>query len=154
MMAQVSRPETAKLYTPQLLALSTELARFPLVDDFAHRAEARSRTCGSTIELGLELDSAGNVGRIGMAVSACAIGQSSAAIMALAAAGRTPEDFAAMQASIERWLASGPDDPAPLPDWPGFDALAPALPHKGRHGALLLAWNAMAEALSSARSSR
>lgn len=153
MMPREAQSATAKLYTPRLLALSTELARFPIDDSFTHRAEARSRTCGSTIELGVDLAPDGTVARLGLAVSACAIGQSSAAILALAAQGRPADDFMAMHEQIGEWLASGEDQPAP-PDWPGFEALEPALPHKGRHGALMLAWSAMAQALSSGQSSR
>jgi hypothetical protein len=41
-----------------------------------------------------------------------------------------------------------------LPDWPGFDALEPARDHTGRHGALLMAWTAMTQALSTCESSR
>ena len=148
-MAAAAGRGTAKLYSPRLLSLSAELARFPLTGTFQHTAEARSRTCGSTIELGLDLDAGGKVARIGMQVSACAVGQSSAAIMALVAQGRAPEEFSATIAKIEAWLAGASD----LPDWPGFDALEPALPHAGRHGAILLPWKAMTQALSSAASS-
>jgi len=148
----VEAPVT-KLYTPDLLALATQLAEFPLTGDFAYRAEARSRTCGSTIEIGVELGADGALTRLGLQVSACAVGQSSAAILALNAKGRTASEFAQALQEIETWL--GRDDPhAPLPSWPGFEALAPARAHHGRHGALLLAWTAINQALSTAPSSR
>lgn len=134
----------SKLYTPRLLALSAELAAFPLTGPFQHTAETRSRTCGSTLLLGVDTGADGAVERIGMQVSACAIGQSSAAVMAQDAKGRPAGDFTATLASIEQWLAGE----APLPDWPGFDALEPAREHAGRHGALLLPWKAMAQVLS------
>ena len=71
----------------------------------------------------METDAGGAVTRIGMQVSACAVGQSSAAVL----------------------------DP---PDWPGFDALLPAQAHSGRHGALLLPWKAVVEALCSGTANR
>lgn len=135
----------AKLYTPRLLSLAIELAAFPLTEDLPLTAEARSRTCGSTIMLGVLTGDGGVVERVGLQVSACAIGQSSAAIMAMDARGRTPEDFARALAAIDAWLGGE----GSAPQWPGFDALEPALPHPGRHGALLLPWKAMVEALSS-----
>ena len=142
-----------KLYTPDLLALATRLAEFPLSGDFAYRAQARSRTCGSTIEVGVDLGPDGALTRLGLQVSACAIGQSSAAIMALDAKGRTAADFAGALQEIEAWLGS--DDPhASVPAWPGFEPLAPARLHQGRHGALLLAWTAINQALSSTPSPR
>ncbi|MEP0392671.1 MAG: iron-sulfur cluster assembly scaffold protein [Erythrobacter sp.] len=137
------------LYTPTLLALATQLADFPLDKEFGFRAEVRSRTCGSTIEIGVDLDADRCVTRLGMQVSACAIGQSSAAIMVAGAKGRSAQEIVEVHKAIETWLdAVGPDD-EPLPHWPGFDALTPAWEHKGRHSALLLAWTAITQALSS-----
>lgn len=144
----------SKLYTPSLLALATQLSEFPLDKEFTHIAQGRSRTCGSTIELGVDLGEKGAVKAIGMQVSACAIGQSSAAIMAKGALGKRPEDILAATHAIEAWLSGASELADPLPDWPEFDALTPALEHKGRHGALLLAWTAITQALSSEVSAR
>ncbi|UAB77155.1 iron-sulfur cluster assembly scaffold protein [Erythrobacter sp. SCSIO 43205] len=143
-----------KLYTPELLELATALADFPLTGDFDYRAQGRSRTCGSTIEVGVDLDPDGVLTRIGLQVNACAIGQSSAAILALNAKGRTANDFRRTLKAIEEWLSGDGSSQENLPNWLGFEALAPAHPHKGRHGALLLAWTAINQALSSAPSSR
>ncbi len=137
------------LYTPQILELATELANFPLERGFTHRAVARSRTCGSVIEVGIDCDKAGLINHIGMQVSACAIGQASAAIMARSLIGRTQAEVVETRARIAAWLAGE----GPLPDWPQLDLIAPALPHKGRHGALVLAWTAASEALCSGVSS-
>ena len=142
-----ARAETARLYSPRLLALATGLAAYPLTDEtFPHRAEVRSRSCGSTLMLGVATDADGRVNGIGMQVAACAIGQGSAAIMADAAIGRTHADFAAILAAIDAWLAGE----GALPDWPGFDALEAARAHPGRHEALRLPWKAMLAVLSSA----
>ena len=133
------------LYTPQILALATELARYPLADDLPLRASARSRTCGSVIAIGLACDAGGQVAQVGMQVSACAIGQASAAIMAGGLPGRSGPEVSQVHARLFRWLENGGD----LPEWPQIELLAAALPHKGRHGALLLPWNAAVEALCS-----
>ncbi len=139
-----ARP-AAKLYSPALLGLATELAEFPLQDTLPLRAEARSRSCGSVIALGLALAENGRVGQIGMTVSACAIGQASAALLARSALGADPARIVDTTATLTTWLAGE----SGLPDWPGLDVLSPALPHPGRHGALLLPWKAACEALSS-----
>jgi NifU-like protein involved in Fe-S cluster formation len=139
----------AKLYTPRLLALSASLADYPLDDALPLHGQARSRTCGSTIELGLAADHTGRVEKVGMQVSACAVGQSSAAIMAQGIGGRFSADVEEALAAIEAWLAGE----GALPDWPGFDALAPAQAHPGRHDALLMPWRAAREALSPTGSS-
>ena len=150
----MAEASVTKLYTPDLLALATSLADFPLSGEFDYRAQGRSRTCGSTIEVGVDLGPNGALNRLGLQVSACAIGQSSAAILSQEAKGRSSADFSRALAEIEAWLVDDGTSQAPLPDWPGFEALIPARAHKGRHGALLLAWTAINQALSSAPSSR
>lgn len=139
-----AKPRSAKLYTPRLLALSAGLAEFPLVSRYEFNAEARSRTCGSSIKIGFDCSADDRVDRIGMQVTACAIGQSSAAILAQSAKGRGKGEFQTMCDAIDAWLKGE----GAAPDWPGFDALEPALDHAGRHGALMLPWRAAAEALS------
>ncbi|WP_394727640.1 iron-sulfur cluster assembly scaffold protein [Altererythrobacter sp. GH1-8] len=134
----------AKLYTPDVLSLATQLAQFPLEGDFPLRADARSRTCGSTLEIGLATRADGTVGRIGMRVSACAIGQAAAAIFAQEASYRTLADFERARDAIEAWLAGGQTMPA----WPGLATLDAARQHSARHGAILLPWSAAIEALS------
>lgn len=150
MTASVASRASARLYTPELLGLATGLAQFPLTDDLPLRAEARSRSCGSVIALGLALDAAGRVARIGIKVSACAIGQASSALLAQGAGGLTPATITAAAEALEQWLAGG----GALPDWPGIQALAPARDHPGRHGALLLPWTAARAALSQAAGTR
>lgn len=139
-----ARP-AAKLYSPALLGLATELAQFPLDDTLDLRAEARSRSCGSVIALGLALDEKGRIAQIGMKVTACAIGQASAALLARGGIGATPSRIDVTTAALGQWLAGEGD----LPVWPGLSLIAPALTHPGRHGALLLPWKAACEALSS-----
>ena len=141
----VSATRPPKLYSPALLALATELAAFPFDPALPHMAEARSRSCGSVIALGLALEAGGRVERIGMQVSACAIGQASAALLARSIMGAEARSVTATHDALTRWLAGEGD----LPGWPGLEALAPALAHPGRHGALILPWKAASMALSS-----
>lgn len=136
-----------RLYTPELLGLATGLAEYPLTDDLPLRAEARSRSCGSVITAGFKLNADGaGIAKIGMQVSACAIGQASAALLARNAQGADPAQVITTGDAIAAWLAGEGALPT---DWPGLAALAPALAHPGRHGALLLPWTAARTALSS-----
>ena len=137
----------ARLYTPELLALAVDLARWPRLGETGLHGEARSTTCGSTLALDLALDAAGRIERLGMTVRACAVGQASAAIFARAAGARNAEDIAQSLAQLEAWL-TGNDS---LPDWPGLAPLEPARGYPARHGAMLLPWKAALAALSSAR---
>jgi NifU-like protein involved in Fe-S cluster formation len=136
---------SSKLYSPELLGLATGLASFSLTDDLPLRAEVRSRSCGSVIAIGLALDDRGLVSGVGMKVSACAIGQASAALLALSIRGNNPGSVILTGQGLAAWLAGEGE----LPAWPGIAALVPARDHPGRHGALLLPWKAASEALSS-----
>ncbi len=142
----MSASAPTRLYSPALLGLATGLAQFPLALDLPLRAEARSRSCGSVITIGLALDDHRAIARIGLQVSACAIGQASAALLARSAIGADPALLRETAAGLAAWLAGEGDLPA---CWPGLTPLAPALGHPGRHGALLLPWKAACEALSS-----
>ena len=63
----------ATLYTPEVLALATGLAAFPLDEALPLRGEARSSRCGSSLTLGLELAPDGTIARVGLAAHACAV---------------------------------------------------------------------------------
>jgi NifU-like protein involved in Fe-S cluster formation len=131
------------LYTPQVLALATSLARFPLDEELSLRGSARSPTCGSTIEVGLSLNSGGLIERIGLRAHACAIGQAAAAVFAESALGRDAMAIKAAETEIGTWLTGGA-----LPGWPNFTAISAAQAYPARHGAILLPWKAALAALS------
>jgi len=134
---------SAALYTPDVLGLTIELARHPLTDAFLLRGEARSKSCGSTIVLGLALDAAGAIEAVGIRSQACAIGQAAAAIFAGGVAGRTAAQVEQANEAITAWLAGT----GPLPDWPGLATIAAAREYPARHGAVLLPWHAAIRAL-------
>ena len=141
---------SAVLYTPDVLALATGLAAYPLADDLPWRGEARSRSCGSAITLGLALDKTGAITRIGLRAQACAIGQAAAALFAAGATGMTASQIGPAEQAIAAWLAGT----GGMPGWPGLATIAPAAAYPARHGAILLAWRAALEALSSDGASR
>ncbi len=132
------------LYTPEVLALATGLARWPWDDDLVHQGAARSKSCGSTLAIGLALEPEGHVERIGLRAQACAIGQAAAAVFAGAVAGMDRKQITQARDAMLSWLASE----GGMPDWPGLEAIAAARGYPARHGAIMLAWNAACEALS------
>ena len=86
--------------------------------------------------------------RIRQAVEACAYGQAAAALMGGHAMARNAEEVAAALAELEAWLAGNGELPSA---WPGIEVLAPALPRKGRHGAILLPFRTLLAAIEAAR---
>lgn len=135
-----------RLYTPELLALTLELARWPAMENLPLHGDARAPTCGSTLALDLALDDVGHIVTLGLRVRACAVGQASAALFARHAIGCDLATLQAMYDRIEGWL----EGEAPLPDWPGLAMLEPARSYPARHGAIALPWKAAIAALSSA----
>ncbi|MFM2302072.1 MAG: hypothetical protein RLZZ84_1808 [Pseudomonadota bacterium] len=140
----------AALYSPDVLALAAGLAAIPLDDALPYRGSARSPACGSTLDLGLALDPAGRIARVGVRAHACAVGQAAAGVFAHGAHGRCAADMAAMLAAFEAWLAGA----AAQPEWPRLAAIAAARDYPGRHGAMLLPWRAALDALSTAPTAR
>lgn len=137
----MTAPRRAALYSPELLALAVELADWPFDPAMPLHGHARSRTCGSTVTMSLRGD--GRIDALGLRVAACAVGQAAAAVFARGAVGRSPEELECTLAQMRGWLAGE----GGLPDWPGIEALIPALDHPGRHEAILLPWRAALDAL-------
>jgi NifU-like protein involved in Fe-S cluster formation len=135
-----------RLYTPELLGWTVRLAAYRLAEDLPLAGEARSPSCGSTLSLTLDTDDRGAISAIGMRVSACAIGQASAAVFAEHAVGRDLGEIASSLAQMEAWVAGE----GALPGWPDLKVIAPARDFPGRHGAMLLPWKAALAALSKA----
>ena len=140
----------AALYSPALLALSVELADYPFNPTGHLMGEARSRTCGSIVAISAGCDSDGQLVDIGMKVSACAVGQAAAAIFAREARGMDIVEVGSMLHGVGSWL----DGEAPSSILPRLELLEPAIPHKGRHEAILLPWRAALDALSKAEGAR
>lgn len=138
----MAAPRATALYSPELLALAVELAGVPYDDRAPALGHARSRSCGSVIDL--SSSSTETLGAIGLRVSACAVGQASAAIFAREAAGMDGAAIAAMIEELGEWL----EGRAPSAILPRLELLEPARPHRGRHEAILLPWRAARTALS------
>lgn len=130
---------TARLYTPQVLELATELADYPLDSALPLQGNARSTVCGSAIDMSLDPDGEGRISKIGMKVHACAIGQAAAALFAKSAVGKSQPDIATAVQQIDNWLRN---EEAVPPEWPGIEVLDAARDYPGRHGAILLPWKA------------
>ena len=61
--------------------------------------------------------------------------------------GASPRELAAARDALAAFLAGERDDPG---DWPGLEALAAARGYPARHGAILLPFEAVAEAAAQA----
>lgn len=131
----------APLYNTQILRLAAAVPDQRLIDPMGS-SEKRSPVCGSRVTVDVNLDDEGRVVALGMLVRACALGQASSALMHAHAIGRTAAELGAARDQLASYLAGG----GVAPDWPGLDIFERALPHRGRHASIRLAFEAAADA--------
>ena len=137
----------ALLYTAKILRLAASLPEPVELARVDGRSEQRSPTCGSRLSVAVQFEEDGRVVAISQEVHACAFGQASAALLAHNAVGRSLGEVESALLSLEAWLTGEGGDPG---DWPGLDTLAPGRSRKSRHGAILLPFRALADALKAA----
>lgn len=133
----------APVYTTQILRLAASLAGPRGLARVDGRSELRSPTCGAAVTTEVMLDD-GKVAAVSQEVRACAFGQASAALVERAAVGRSAAEVEQALGELTGWLEGGRDDPG---DWPGLAALSPAQRKAARHGAILLPFRALVEAM-------
>ena len=138
----------APLYTTEILRLAASLPEPRELERVDGSSEQRSPTCGSTIELQVQLGENGCIAGISQKVHACAFGQASASLLAAGAVGRHEGEVALAVLELESWLSGTRDDPG---EWTGLAALAPARSRRSRHGAILLPFKALLAAMKSER---
>jgi NifU-like protein involved in Fe-S cluster formation len=131
------------LYTTEILRLATSTAAFARLEYPDASAEKRSPICGSRVTVDVAVDDLGCVSKVGMEVRACALGQASSALMAQQAIGKTATELEEARDHFAAYLSGARDDPG---DWPGLDIFAPAREKSARHPAIMLPFEAIAEA--------
>jgi len=131
------------VYTLDILRLAASLPLDTSLVDPHGRAEKRSATCGSVIATQVRLQD-GQLVQVAQQVQACAFGQASAALLDRFAPNRSPVEIVAARVAMRSWLGGTGDPPA------GFEVLAPARAKTGRHGAMLLPFDALIAALRDA----
>ena len=135
---------SAPLYNTEILRLAASIAphaRLPAPDG---SAELRSPVCGSRVTVDVMLGSEGRLHALGLEVRACALGQASAALMAQHAVGRSAGELAQAAAQLRAMLTG---EPYSSDFWPGIEVLARAQAYPARHGAILLPFDAVAQAM-------
>lgn len=132
------------LYNRDILRLAVSLPPGDRIDNADGSAQRRAPICGSRIAADVNLDGGGRIANLAIRASACALGQASAAILRLHAAGHDHDDIAAIRAGLAAML----QDEAPPPAiWPQLTLLGAARDFPARHGAILLPYDATLAAI-------
>jgi NifU-like protein involved in Fe-S cluster formation len=127
-------------YTLDILRLAASLPVTGELEGASGVGEARSQACGSTVRLSVRAEE-GRIAAVAQKVTACAYGQASAALMQGWAPGKLRAEVIVMRAALKAWLDGRGELPKP------FAALAPVQGRTGRHGAVLLPFDALLKAL-------
>lgn len=130
-------------YTRDILRLAASIPHLGRINDEDGAVELRSTTCGSRIRLGFTRQG-DRLQDLAIEVEACAYGQAATCLMARHATDCDKGEARSALASISDWLNGESDDPG---GWPGIEALEPGRARRGRHGAILLPFRALVEAL-------
>lgn len=133
------------LYNAEILALAEAPGLTDRLDAPQATVQRTSPLCGSRIELDLSLGADGRVSAYGQTVKACTLGKAAAGIMARHVVGATPAELRTTLDAVRAMLKAG--EPAPQDGWSELRILEPAREFKSRHGSVLLAFEAVVEAL-------
>ncbi|WP_116655095.1 iron-sulfur cluster assembly scaffold protein [Pelagibacterium sediminicola] len=135
------------LYSQKILEIAGAARQMPRLESPDGTARKVSRICGSAIEVDLVLDD-GKVTAYGADVSACALGQTSAAIVASHIIGATPEELRTLRETMTAMLKA--DGPPPTGRWDDLKYLEPVRGYPARQASTLLVFEAVVGALEQA----
>ncbi len=141
------RQVSSSLYTRDILRLATAIPHLGLPESAGVRVERRSAVCGSRVAVDVLFDADGRVARFGQELQACALGQASAALLGAEVVGRTGEEIEAARQALADYVTGVREDTGM---WPGLHVFAAARAYPARHAAILLPFEAAAEAAARA----
>lgn len=136
--------ELSDLYSEKILQIAANQpipGRLPDRDASARRV---SRVCGSTIEVDVKVED-GVITGYGHEISACALGQTSAAVVATHIVGTPVDEFRALREQMTAMLKE--DGPPPSGKWDDLRYLEPVREYRPRHTSTLLVFDAVVDAL-------
>lgn len=139
---------SAPLYNAEILRLAASTAAFARLPTPDATIEKRSAVCGSRIIVDVIVDNQKRLESLGIEVRACALGQASSALMAAHAIGLGFDELEAAHRQLGCFLVSEADDPG---SWPGLEIFTPARAHSARHASILLAFEAVTQAVQAAQ---
>ncbi len=144
----MSDSDLIKLYSARILGLAADIPHLGRLTAPQGTARRRSPLCGSTVTADVVAKD-GRVAEFAQDVKACALGQASAAVLGEAVIGRTLPELEAAKESLRAMLKDG--GPVPAAPFHGYEVLLPARDYKNRHASILLALEAVCEAMEAAQ---
>ena len=140
----------ATLYNRDILRLAASLVPHDRLDTANGVAEARAPLCGSRVLVEVVFIVDGEIGGLAVRVSACALGQASAAILKANAVGADMATIIEIRTQIVEMLTAN----GPIPQlWADLALLSPAKDYPSRHASILLPYDALLAAAANQKPS-
>ena len=137
--------ELSDLYSDRILEIAGNQPRPGRLADPDASARRVSRVCGSTIEVDIRVTD-GVITAYGHDIQACALGQTSAAVVATNVVGTTTDEFRRVRDEMTAMLKA--DGPPPSGErWVDLKYLEPVREYRPRHTSTLLVFDAVCEAI-------
>lgn len=133
----------SQLYNRKILTYAADIPRLGRLERPDASGDAVSRLCGSEIHVEIVVEG-GAITDFAQEVKACALGQTSASIVARNIIGATRADIAAGRATMAGMLKEG--GPAPAGRFSELEILAPVKDYPARHASVLLVFDALLQA--------
>lgn len=141
--------ELSELYSQRILDLAGNAQQPPRLARPDGSARKVSRVCGSVIEVDVTIDH-GVIAAYGHEISACALGQTSAAVVAREIVGTPVEAFRQLRAQMHAMLKE--NGLPPTGKWDDLRFLEPVRDYPARHMSTLLVFDAVVAAIEKAES--
>ncbi len=136
--------ELSDLYSQKILEIAANQPIPGRLDRPDATARRVSRVCGSSIEVDVTVEQ-GRVSAYGHTLAACALGQTSAAIVARQIVGTPVSEFRALREQMTAMLKA--NGTPPTGKWSDLAYLEPVQDYAPRHTSTLLVFDAVVDAL-------
>lgn len=136
-----------KLYSQQILGLAANMPHTTRLEAPDATAAKRAPLCGSSVTVDVQVRD-GVLTALGQDVKACALGQAAASVLGAVAVGQSYDALRQARDQLHAMLTQN----GPVPDAPfdQFVVLTPARSYTNRHASILLAANAVVDAMDQA----
>ncbi|TNE38268.1 MAG: iron-sulfur cluster assembly scaffold protein [Alphaproteobacteria bacterium] len=143
-MANAPEP-ISELYSRRILQLAGSISHTERLKDPEATVTVSSPLCGSRVTVDLKMD--GDViTDFAHEVKACALGQTSSAVMAEHVVGATRDEIHEVAAQMRAMLKEGGEPPTGK--WADLEVLQPVRDYKSRHASVMLTFDAVEKAMA------
>lgn len=133
-----------EVYNAKILEFAGNIPRIGTLSTPDASAKAHSKLCGSTISVDVKVDD-GRISDFAHEVKACALGQSSASIVAANIVGASTEELRNLKVVMYAMLKDS--GPPPEGRFKALKFLQPVRDYRARHASTLLVFDAVVDAL-------